>query len=60
MFPSQSGTVEGAGFRHLYLGGELGCEVLENNAIGSREEGQDVLDEVPLGVRQLVPILVVL
>mmetsp|Transcript_47386 Transcript_47386/g.146682 ORF Transcript_47386/g.146682 Transcript_47386/m.146682 type:complete len:337 (-) Transcript_47386:146-1156(-) len=53
-------AVEGTGLRQLHLGGELLRQVLVDDAVGGREEGEDVLDEVLLGVREPLPVPAVL
>ena len=53
-------AVEAARLRDLDLGGEVAREVLEHDAIGRGEEGEDVLDEVALVVAELLPVRQVL
>mmetsp|Transcript_5694 Transcript_5694/g.13052 ORF Transcript_5694/g.13052 Transcript_5694/m.13052 type:complete len:257 (-) Transcript_5694:29-799(-) len=53
-------TIECTSLRQLHLVGELRRQVLQHDAVGGREEGQDVLDEMPLLRRQGVPVFVVL
>jgi hypothetical protein len=38
---------------------EAHAEVLEHDAVGGGEEGEDVADEVALVVRQVLPVLLV-
>jgi len=52
-------AVEAPRFRDLNFIGEVLCQVFVDNAIASREEGQDVANEVPLVVGHVSPILVV-
>ena len=40
--------IQGAGLRDLDLGGEVPRQVLVHDAVRGGEEGQDVLDEVPV------------
>mmetsp|Transcript_33811 Transcript_33811/g.82954 ORF Transcript_33811/g.82954 Transcript_33811/m.82954 type:complete len:368 (-) Transcript_33811:96-1199(-) len=49
--------VEGASLGHLDLLHEAHAEVLQHDAVGRREEGEDVADEVLLVVGQLLPVL---
>mmetsp|Transcript_43084 Transcript_43084/g.134054 ORF Transcript_43084/g.134054 Transcript_43084/m.134054 type:complete len:545 (-) Transcript_43084:27-1661(-) len=53
-------AVEGPGLGDLDLAGELRREVLEHDAVRGGEEGEDVLDEVPLARREALPVLDVL
>ena len=53
-------AIEGPRLRNLNLRGELRCQVLQDNAIRGRKEGQDVLDEMLLALGQLHPVLAVL
>lgn len=50
-------AVEAAGLGHLDLGAELLGEVLVDDAVGGREEGEHVLDEVLLAVVEALPVL---
>jgi len=45
--------------RELDLLHEAHAEVLEHDAVGGGEEGEYVADEVPLVVRQVLPVLLV-
>ena len=49
-------AVEAARLRDLDLVGEVQGQVLVHDAVRGREEGQDVRDEVPLLVVQLLPV----
>mgnify|MGYP003322892264 CR=1 FL=1 len=49
--------VEGPGLRDLHLRHEAHPQVLQDDAVRAGEERQDVLDEVPLGVREALPLL---
>mmetsp|Transcript_105513 Transcript_105513/g.235500 ORF Transcript_105513/g.235500 Transcript_105513/m.235500 type:complete len:237 (+) Transcript_105513:450-1160(+) len=53
-------SIKGASLRHLDFCGKARSQILVDDAIRSGEEGQDVLDEVPLGIGQLIPILRIL
>ena len=50
-------AVEAAGLGHLDLSAELLGEVLVDDAVGGSKEGEHVLDEVPLGVVESLPVL---
>lgn len=49
-------AVKAAGLGDLDVGGEAAGKVLEDDAIGGGKEGENVLDEVPLIVGQLLPV----
>ena len=53
-------AVEAAGLGDLNLRREVARNVLEDDAVGRGKEGQDVLDEVPLVVVELLPVRQVL
>mmetsp|Transcript_13594 Transcript_13594/g.26964 ORF Transcript_13594/g.26964 Transcript_13594/m.26964 type:complete len:236 (-) Transcript_13594:182-889(-) len=53
-------SVEGPGLRHLDLLKEPGRQVLQHDAVGSREESQHVLDKVLLALVECLPVLGVL
>merc|ERR1719264_1793239 len=53
-------AVECTSLGYLHLGGELPREVLQDDAVRSSEEREDVLNEVPLAVCERVPVLGVL
>mmetsp|Transcript_61485 Transcript_61485/g.132241 ORF Transcript_61485/g.132241 Transcript_61485/m.132241 type:complete len:272 (+) Transcript_61485:430-1245(+) len=53
-------TIEGTSLRQLNLGGKARGQVLKDDAIGSGEEGQNVLEKVLLSIGKLIPVLVIL
>mmetsp|Transcript_72546 Transcript_72546/g.205953 ORF Transcript_72546/g.205953 Transcript_72546/m.205953 type:complete len:282 (-) Transcript_72546:16-861(-) len=53
-------AIEGPGFRDLDLGREAAREVLQHNAVRGCKKGQDVLDKMPFGVREPIPVLGIL
>jgi hypothetical protein len=50
-------AVKATRLRHLHLLHEANGEILENNAIRGREEGEDVLDEVLVARGEGLPVL---
>ncbi len=49
-------AVEASGFRRCDFGREVATEILIDDAVGSREEGEDMQDEVLFRRRESVPI----
>ena len=59
VFDGDLEAVEAAGFGDLDVVHEAASEVLEDDAVGGGEEGEDVLDEVAFVVGEVLPVLLI-